>query len=385
MRKKKKPLHILDAWQRITKGRKRVDRQRRRVDRIRKEGRDATHAERLLGQFMGAQARREKQLRAVLGMLRTRPVGGQSPKLAKSAQWNARVLAFLDKQYPDAPNYKASLIALWQRYQALGLPNAHFVTEFTSGKKPVVFQRAWEMMLARHLDAQGHHLTTAAEGPDFRFEHNGLVVWVEAVSPEPMGVPDHWLEHPKPVEFKVGDVPHHEVLLRWTSAIEAKWKKLRAYRAKNIVGQSDAYVIAINGCQLGAFALQHGVSRYPYAVEAVYALGPVAIPINRDTGQFGQAFVTTRPAIQNAKGAPVPTALFLDQTYAGISGLVACSFDRSDDPDLPVDVVHNHFASIPVPNRILGTAGEEWIAESDGSDGVTLRRLEEQADPNSSA
>ena len=135
----------------------------------------------------------------MLGTLTTRHPRRASPKLAKSARWNAQVLAFLDKQYPNAPNYKASLVALWEKYQALGLPNAHFVSEFTSGKKSVVFQRVWEMMLARHLDAQGHHLTTAAEGPDFRFRHNGLVVWVEAVSPEPMGVPEHWLEHPKPI------------------------------------------------------------------------------------------------------------------------------------------------------------------------------------------
>jgi len=237
MRKKNKPLHISDAWQRIAKGRKRVNRQRRMVERIRQEGRDATRAERLLSQFIGAQTRREKRLQAALGTLTTRHPRSPSSKLAKSAQWNARVLAFLDRQYPNAPNYKASLVALWDKYQALGLPNAHFVSEFTSGKKSVVFQRAWEMMLARHLDAQGHHLTTAAEGPDFRFEHNGLVVWVEAVSPEPMGVPDHWLEHPKPGEFKVGDVPHNEVLLRWTTAIEAKWKKLKTYRDKKIVGK----------------------------------------------------------------------------------------------------------------------------------------------------
>lgn len=375
MGKKQKTPYLSDAWQRIARGRKRVNRQRRRVERIRQEGRDATDAERLLGQFMSTQARRERRLQAVLGTLTTRRPGSRPPKLAKSVQWNAQVLTFLDKQYPEAPNYKASLVALWEKYQALGLPNAHFVAEFTSGKKSVVFQRAWEMMLARHLDAQGHHLTTAAEGPDFRFEHNGLVVWVEAVSPEPMGVPDHWLEHPKPGEFKVGDVPHHEVLLRWTTAIEAKWKKLKTYLAKNIVGPSDAYVVAVNGCQLGAFALQHGVSRYPYAVEAVYALGPVAIPINKDTGQFGQPFVTTRPAIQNAKGAAVPTSLFLDQTYAGISAIIACSLDRSDDPDLPVDVVHNYLASVPVPHRILGINSEEWIAESDAGDEITLRRL----------
>jgi hypothetical protein len=247
--------------------------------------------------------------------------------------------------------------------------------ELTSGKKAAVFQRAWEMMLARHLDAQGYRLTTAAKGPDFRFEHNGLTVWVEAVSPEPEGVPDHWLEHPKPNEFKVGDVPHLEVLLRWTAAIKAKWDKLNAYIADGIVRANDAYVIAVNGCQLGAFALQHGASRYPYAVEAVYALGPVAIPIDRETGKFGKPFVSRREEIQTVKGAPVPTYLFIDPTYAGISAIMACSFDRSKDTDLPLDIVHNHFARVSVPHGILGRAGEEWVTESVGNDEIELRRL----------
>jgi hypothetical protein len=66
---------------------------------------------------------------------------------------------------------------------------------------------------------------------------------VEAVSPEPKGVPDDWMEHPKPGEFKVGDVPHTEVLLRWTAALKEKWDKLNIYREKAIVGENDAYVI----------------------------------------------------------------------------------------------------------------------------------------------
>jgi type I restriction enzyme S subunit len=124
--------------------------------------------------------------------------------------------------------------------------------------------------------------------------------------------PDHWLEHLKPGEFKVGDVPHNEILLRWTAAIKAKWEKLKVYHTKNIVAASDAYVIAVNGCQLGAFPLNEGVSRYPYAVEAVYPLGPGALTIDKH-GKIGNPFVTTRLAIQTAKGAPVPTSLFLDK------------------------------------------------------------------------
>lgn len=287
------------------------------------------------------------------------------------------MLDFLERQYPEMPDYKASLAALWEKYLALGLPNPHFVSEFTSGKKEVVFQRAWEMMVARHLDAQGHRLTTSDQGPDLRLEHNGLAVWVEAISPEPKGVPNDWLQKPNPNEFKMGDVPHNEVLLRWTAAIKEKWEKFNLYRQKGIVGENDAYVIAINGCQLGAFPIDHGISGYPFVVEAVYGLGPVAIEIDRATGRHGKPFVSPRRSIRTAKGASVPTSLFLDPQYSGVSAIIAYSRDRSVEANLPVDVVHNYLAHARIPEGILGSAGDEWVANPVGTAGeeIELRRL----------
>jgi hypothetical protein len=39
----------------------------------------------------------------------------------------------------------------------------------------------------------------------------------------------------------------------------------------------------------------------------------------------------------------------------------------------------------PVPHRILGNGGGEWIAEPDGDDAITLRRLEDEDGSNISA
>jgi hypothetical protein len=39
------------------------------------------------------------------------------------------------------------------------------------------------MMVARHLDAQGYELACLGRGPDFRFVHEGVMVWVEAIAP----------------------------------------------------------------------------------------------------------------------------------------------------------------------------------------------------------
>ena len=108
---------------------------------------------------------------------------------SKSGRVDKQVKAFLASHLAHAPMYQASLRELSDVYRALGLPNADFVAEFISGKKPSLAQRGWEMLLARHLHAQDHRLSCPGRGPDFRFEHNGLVVWVEAIAPEARGLP----------------------------------------------------------------------------------------------------------------------------------------------------------------------------------------------------
>lgn len=237
-------------------------------------------------------------------------------------------------------------------------------------------------MVARHLDALGYHITTRDVGPDFRFEHDGLTMWVEAISPEPKGLPEHWMTAPKADEFKVGNFPHNEILLRWTAALKEKWQKLQDYHQKKIIKENDAYVIAVNGCQLGALPVNHGITRYPFAIEAVYPVGPLAYELDRATGRIGKAIVTQRLSIRNKNNAPVATTIFADPAYSGISAVIACTMDRSDDASLPLDVIHNHFARVRVPDQTLGSAGDEWVTEAVGTAGqeIDLRKLEKSND-----
>ena len=77
-------------------------------------------------------------------------------------------------------------------------------------------------------------------------------------------------------------------------------------------------------------------------------------------GKFGTPYVSNRWAIDKAKGKSVPTFLFLDKSYAGVSAVAACSMERSEDPTLALDVVHNHFAKVPVPHGLFGPKVDEW-------------------------
>jgi type I restriction enzyme S subunit len=286
---------------------------------------------------------------------------------AKLVRMDAAVRAFLAKEFAHTPNYQTNVLRLWDRYRALGLPNDDFIAEFTSGKEPSLFQRVWEMMVARHLDAQGHKLTCLGRGPDFRFEYDGVTVWVEAIAPEPRGLPDHWLTSPAPGEFRVGTVPHDEVLLRWTAAFKEKWQKLQDYQRKGIVGPEHAYVIAISGVQLGVIPMDHGISRLPLAVETVFPVGPLAVILNTETHRIEGSRVSERFLIRNANNAAVPTTPFVDPAYAGVSAVFGCSIDRCADPELPAYVAHNPLARVRIPTGILGATIEEWMAEPAGT------------------
>lgn len=288
---------------------------------------------------------------------------------AKIARMDAKVRAFLAKEFASAPNYQAHAALLWERYRDLRLPNDDFVAELTSGKKPSLFQRVWEMMVARHLDAQGHKLTCLGRGPDLWFEHAGVKVWVEAIAPEPRGLPDHWLTGPGPGEFRVGNVPHDEILLRWTAAFKEKWRKLLDYQQKGIVGPGDGYVIAISGVQLSSIPMDHGISRLPLAVETVFPVGPLAVVLNVDTHRIEGSRVSERFLIRNANRAAVPTTPFVDPSYAGVSAVFGCSIDRCAEPGLPAYVVHNPLARVRIPIDVLGATIEEWTAEPTGTPG----------------
>jgi hypothetical protein len=175
------------------------------------------------------------------------------------------------------------------------------------------------------------------------------------------------MKPPPPNKSWVGTVRHNAIALRWTSAFKEKARKLEKYRRAGIVNETDAYVIAIHGGQLGLLPLDHGVSRFPLALETVFPLGPLAIPVNRYTGEAGKAFNTTRFAIMNANGAPVPTTPFIDPTYVGVSALLAFSRDQSPSASLPAYVVHNPLGGVRISFGVLGRDAEEWYAEPVGN------------------
>jgi hypothetical protein len=274
-------------------------------------------------------------------------------------RFDTRVRSFLDKEFANDHASRHELLGLWETYLRLRLPNTDFVAEFTNGKKPSLAQRTWELLLASHLHERGHAITCPKIGPDFRFELNGTVVWVEAVCPEPKDIPAHILD---PLFEGAAPFPHKEMLLRWTTAIYAKWDKLNSYLKKGIVAPNDAYVIAVNGRQLSSFPETRGISRMPFGVEAVFPVGPLAVKVDRETGRLGEAFISNRFHITNANNADIPTTFFVNPAHSGVSALIGCAQDRRHGSSLKLHVVHNPLAAVQLPIGSIGGSDDEWLA-----------------------
>ncbi|WP_306260993.1 hypothetical protein [Pararhizobium sp. IMCC21322] len=294
------------------------------------------------------------------------------------------VKKFLATKFADNDYVRELLTALYEEFTSWGIKDNIFDQDFTDGEPHHFFPRVWEMVLARHLVQLGYDVSSKDAGPDFLIEHNGQRIWIEAVCPSPVGLPDEWINPMRPDEgSRLFSVPHEAMLLRWTSALKEKNDKLvgaknkEGYLEKGIVDEDDAYIIAISACQLGMGLLTYrGISQYPFAVEAVFPIGPYEIVLDRETFSTTEVRHQYRPAIAKPKtGAEVSTDNFLDSDYKGVSTVIGTNagINAACGAAWPLAHVHNPNARNPIPKGILEGA-EEFFA-TDMGDFLQLEKL----------
>ena len=129
------------------------------------------------------------------------------------------VIDFVVQKWPDHEKTRTYVLDLWDHFNQRGLAKGNFVTDLTSGDDSKLFQRLWEMVLAWHLIEQGFDIRSNDPGPDFSFEIDRKKVWIEAIAPEPTGLPEEWFEERGSVAVKT---PDKQILLRWTNAFSAR-------------------------------------------------------------------------------------------------------------------------------------------------------------------
>ena len=268
------------------------------------------------------------------------------------------------------------------RHIALGLADSDFESNLCAGDDARYWQRLSEALLAHELLEAKLCLRPSRSGPDFLIQHEGRNIWIEVICPEPTGVPVDWLHSEAGVRTSF---PHEAILLRWTAAIKEKAEKLlgnaakgySGYIEKRVVTTDDGYVIAINGRRLrGAyFPSLYGISRFPCAVEAVFAVGPYAIQIDRRTLKSTGSDHQHRPVIRKPNGSEVPAYTFLDPAFGPISAIWAADIDGTSviGNGKQMVVVHNPNAANPIAPGLL-PAYFDYVAVENGDDGYLLEK-----------
>jgi type I restriction enzyme S subunit len=300
------------------------------------------------------------------------------------------IKAFLLKRYAGNSQCKIwrdELANACNSFVKSGWADANFTNELCSGLEQKFWSRVSEALLSARLCKVGlHPQPSHGGGPDFLLIEKGRKIWIEVICPEPAGVPSDWLTYQagKRERWVWVDFPHEHILLRWTSAIKEKAEKLigssdgkvKGYLEKGIVESGDAYVIAVNGCQLrnGPFPALLGISQLPFAAEAVFAIGPYQIKINRDTLEQTGAGHQHRPFIFKPNGSQVPAYTFLDARFKPISAIWAVDVAGTLIGNInPMAVIHNPNAYNPIPIGFL-PAHDEYVATPIGSEMFELKK-----------
>lgn len=295
--------------------------------------------------------------------------------------------SFLLQRYPGSgrqQKVREEIANACNEFVKSDLADVEFTTELCSGSEQKYWSCVSEALLAVRLRNVGLNPEPShGGGPDFLLIEKERKIWIEVICPEPKGVPLDWLNS----ELGSVNFPHEQILLRWTSAIKEKAEKLIGnldgtnigYIEKGIVASEDAYVIAVNGRQMrnGKFPSLLGISQFPFAVEAVFAVGPYQISIDRNTLKQTGAEHQHRPLISKLKGAPVPAYTFLDERFQSISAIWAVDVDGTSaiGNSEPMAVIRNPNADNPIPIGFL-PAHDEYVATPIGTEEFELNRIE---------
>ncbi|UTW56109.1 hypothetical protein [Kordiimonas sp. SCSIO 12610] len=276
---------------------------------------------------------------------------------------NNRISEFVRSRFPQADWLHDYFKKIFNDFAASGCADNEFISELIKGDDTFV-SRAWEAVLYGLLLREGFEINGLRAGPDFQLQRaDEPTVLVEATTPSPDGLPPEWIN---PETDYCRSMPHEAMLLKWTSSFATKAKKHLADIEKGYAKKDQPFVIAINGRRLSNCGDDFGITDMPFAVESIFPVGPIEVPINRETLEFGEPRQSWRSSVRKpSTDTNIPTDNFLNSDYAHVSALIGCSrlwvndYRETCFPHLYL--VHNPLAENPLPKDWLDCA-QEYVA-----------------------
>jgi hypothetical protein len=238
---------------------------------------------------------------------------------------------------------RANCESLWDIFEPYA--DAEFLTEIRSNFNA----RYWEMYLSAYFISEGYTINCPKPGPDVGIVVDGLRIWFEATSPSrgADGSPDQVPElkfvaaSEEPV---VQDVPNEKIVLRYLNSISTKYfQQYQNWILKGIVSTNDAFILALNPASLGH---DRSDTQPPRILQAAFTIGnPYAVIDSKTLNQVESGYLF-RERIAKMSGAPVPTGVFFQDDYKGLSGLLCSRVDAANRPN----AMGRDFQLVPNPN-----------------------------------
>jgi hypothetical protein len=240
---------------------------------------------------------------------------------------------------------------LWDLFEPYA--DAQFLTEIRSN----FHSRYWEMYLGAYFISSGYNVAAPKPGPDIGIDVAGRRVWFEAVSPS-RGAEGHPDQVPqKPFDGTVQEVPADKINLRYLNCVHEKYCQYLKWIDRQTIGCDDAFVVAINPRRLG---FEYADTTPPRILQVALGLGPLYVALDRKTLKVVDSGFQFQSAIAKGSGISVDTAVFLQEKYAGLNGLLCSRVDAVNRPEAlgeDFQFVANPRARNPLPGnfRLHGT------------------------------
>ncbi|MFO1413354.1 MAG: hypothetical protein U1F10_05480 [Burkholderiales bacterium] len=245
---------------------------------------------------------------------------------------------------------------LWALYQPFA--DAHFRED----ARKHFLERYWEMYLTVACMANGAKpIRARAAGPEFCFLHRGQTHWIEAIAPNAGTGKDQVRESDPADNFRI---PVEKILLRYTSALREKQRKLDHDRARRVVNEADPYIVAINS---RGIPYAYAGNTLPYLLQALFPIGPLVLSFDLQSKKVTGRSYQRREVLTKQCGSQVKTTAFLDLAYSGISAVIHSAVDAANLPRrLGADffVVHNPSARNPIPISLFAQ-WRQYVFEAD--------------------
>ncbi|HXV80311.1 MAG TPA: hypothetical protein VEG60_10570 [Candidatus Binatia bacterium] len=250
--------------------------------------------------------------------------------------------------------WKSFCERLWVRFEPYADSN------FLSQIRIHFHQRFWEMYLTVTFLERGYTLHKHKNGgPEFGIDVDGKRYWFDAIAPTAGTGPD------AVPELQVGrsaasPVPQKEIILRITSALDAKRMKWKKDLAKGRVAESEGYIIAINDSAIRSALFN---TEMPHVVRALYGIGDLTVAFDRRTFEVTEAKYQHRATIPKKNQVAISSQWFAAGECPEVSAILYSGMNAARLGTLGEDfmILHNNQPNIPLPRAALKFYREYWV------------------------